>query len=318
MDVISQVLQQVRLSGAVLFRVALGAPWALQTVGNLRLPTSTGQTSIFHIVLEGECWVGYGEEPRQHLQAGEAVVLPRSITHYLGDTPSRTPTPVSELLGDRPLSQLRDVRLGGAGATTRLLCGFLNYERAMFTPLYDTLPDLFRIRLGGGDEGSGIDRLLAYAEDEIVSRRPGSTGLRLRMAEMMYVEALRRFMADLSGDECSWLAGLRDPLVGRALALLHETPEQAWTVDALAHAVASSRSALADRFQRLLGEPPMQYLTRLRMLMAARHLRDTRHSVEAIAEAVGYASPAAFQRAFKRQMGATPVKWRHSDRDELR
>lgn len=317
MDVISQVLQQVKLSGAVLFRVAFGAPWAIQTMGNLRLPPSAAQTSIFHIVLEGECWAGHGDEPRQHLQAGDAVILPRSIVHYIGDAPDRTPMLVSRLLGDRPLSQLRDVRLGGAGATTRLLCGFLSYERAMFTPLYDSLPELFRVRLGGG-EGNGIDRLLAYAEDEIISRRPGSTGLRLRMAEMVYVEALRRFMADLSGDECSWLAGLRDPLVGRALALLHETPEQAWTVDALAHAAASSRSTLADRFQKLLGEPPMQYLARLRMLMAARRLRDTRHSVEAIAEAVGYASPAAFQRAFKRQMGATPAKWRRSDRDELR
>lgn len=310
MDVISEALQQVRLTGAVLFRVGFGAPWAVQTGGDVRLPPPATHTSVFHAVLEGECWVGHGDEPRRRLQAGEAVIIPRSIVHYLGDTPDRSPAKVSDLLNVTSLSKLRDLRWGGDGRRTRILCGFLGYERAMFTPLYDALPDMFQVRLAGGDAEPTLDPLLAYAEDEIVSRRPGSTGLRLRMAELLFVEALRRYMAGLPDDEPGWLAGVRDPLVGRALALLHARPREAWTVATLAREVASSRSALADRFQALLAEPPMHYLARLRMQLAARRLRDSRDSVEAIADAVGYASTAAFQRAFKREMGTTPARWR--------
>jgi AraC-like DNA-binding protein len=134
------------------------------------------------------------------------------------------------------------------------------------------------------------------------------------MTELLFVESLRRYMADLPPDETGWLAAVRDPLAGRAMALLHAAPQRCWNVEELARETATSRSNLTERFRKVLGEPPMQYLARWRMLLAARRLREGRESIETIAGTVGYDSPAAFQRAFKRQMGATPAQWRRAGR----
>ena len=309
-DLISDALQRVRLSGAVLFCVDLSAPWSLLTGGYPKLLPPASHMTAFHVVLEGECWVGVNEEAPHRLRAGDAVILPRAEVHSLSDQPGQASVLVADLLRDMPLPRLHKLRWGGSGPRTRMLCGFLGYEHAAFTPLYDSLPSLFCVRLGEGGSGPPLDALLRYAENEVVSRRPGLTGLRLRMAELLFVEALRRHMAALPQDEASWLAGVRDPLVGRAMAVLHESPQRDWTVTQLAQSVASSRSALAARFHALLGEPPMHYLARWRMLLAAGRLRDSRDSVESIAEAVGYRSSAAFQRAFKRRIGATPAQWR--------
>lgn len=311
LDLISEALQLVRLSGALLFRVDLSAPWSLLTGGYPKLPPPASHMTAFHVVLEGECWVGLDGDAPQRLLAGDAVILPRAAAHRLSDQPSRESVRVADLLGDTPLSRVRDLRWGGDGPRTRVLCGFLGYEHAAFTPLYDALPPLFCVRLGEGGSGQPLDALLRYAENEVVSRRPGSTGLRLRMAELLFVESLRRHIAVLPQDEASWLAGVRDPLVGRAMALLHESPQRSWTVTMLAQSAASSRSVLAARFHTLLGEPPMHYLARWRMSLAAGRLRNSRDTIDAIGEAVGYRSSAAFQRAFKRWIGATPAQWRH-------
>lgn len=312
MDVISDALRQVRLSGAVLFRIEVGAPWAVLTSTTLALPPPATHMATFHVVLDGECWVGHQDEPKRRLTAGEAVILPRTVQHFLGDAAGRTPADTTELIGKRPLSKLHDVKWGGDGPRTRLLCGFLGYEPAMVSPLFDALPTLFVVRLAGDGATPALDPLLAYAEDQIISRRPGSVELRVRMAELLFIEALRRHMALLRADEFGWLAGVRDPLVGRALSLLHTSPGQAWTMSALAQSAASSRSVLTERFQTLLGEPPMQYLTNWRMRLAARRLRDSRDNIAQIAAGVGYGSSVAFQRAFKRCMHTTPAAWRRS------
>jgi AraC-like DNA-binding protein len=311
-DLISEALQQVRLGGAVLFCVDLGAPWCV-----LNLPPPASHVTLFHVVLEGECWAGLGDSRPQRLEAGDAVILPRADVHWLGDRSDGVPVPAAELYGDTPLSQLRLLRWGGDGAHTRILCGFLGYERAAFSPLYDALPPLFQVRLGAGGAGPPLDAMLRYAEDEVMARRPGSSGMRLRMTELLFVESLRRYMANLPPDEAGWLAAVRDPLVGRAMALLHAAPQRPWNVELLAREAATSRSSLAERFKQVLGEPPMQYLTRWRMLLAARRLCESRGSIAAIAEAMGYDSPAAFQRAFKRQMGATPAQWRRHGEPNL-
>jgi AraC-like DNA-binding protein len=310
-DLISDALQQVRLSGAVLFCVDLSAPWCVLNNGNLHLPPPASHVTLFHVVLEGECWAGLGDSQPQRLAAGDAVILPRADVHWLGDQPDGVPVPVSELYGDTPLLQMPHLlRWDGDGVRTRLLCGFLGYEHAAFTPLYDALPAMFRVHLVAGGGGPPLDAMLRYAEEEVMARRPGSSGVRLRMTELLFVESLRRYMANLPSDEAGWLAAVRDPLVGRALALLHAAPQHPWNVELLARKAATSRSSLAERFKQVLGEPPMQYLTRWRMLLAARRLRESRDSIETIAEAMGYDSPAAFQRAFKRKMGATPAQWR--------
>lgn len=314
MDVLSEVLRAVRLSGAVLFRGEFGSPWCVaarpETAIAAQLSSPGTHLISFHVVLDGFFWAHLPPAPPLCVQAGEALVVPHGDAYVIGDTLQGRPIPAGELFAGTPLSEMRSLRWGGDPVATRVLCGYLSCERDAFSPLFAALPRLFKVRLRQTGAAPTLGPLLAYAEQEALSSRAGAAGLRLRMAELMFVEALRRHMESLPEAESGWLAGLRDPLVGRALNLLHEAPQQCWTVDALAQAAATSRSRLAERFKEVLGEPPMQYLARWRMLQAARRLREGRDSIATVAEAVGYDSPSAFQRGFARHMGMTPAQWR--------
>jgi AraC-like DNA-binding protein len=164
--------------------------------------------------------------------------------------------------------------------------------------------------LRGADGEPGAENLLAHAVKEVTSNDAGAASMRLRTTELLFVEALRRYTLSLPENEKGWLAGLRDPVVGEALQLLHDQPGYPWTVDKLASRVAVSRSLLATRFKQLLDEPPMRYLSHWRLLLATRQLHDNRHSIATIAECVGYNSSEAFQRAFKKLYGEAPGAWR--------
>ncbi|MCL1633059.1 AraC family transcriptional regulator [Luteimonas sp. SX5] len=317
MDVLSDVLKAVRLNGAVLFRGEFGTPWCIaarpETAIAAQLSSPGMHLISFHVVLEGHFWARLPPADAVRIDAGEVLVVPHGDAYVIGDALDNVPVPAAQLFAGASLPDIRSFRWGCAGGgdvRTRVLCGYLSCERNAFAPLFAALPRLFKVRLGQTAAAQTLDPLLMYAEQEVLSPRPGAAGLKLRMAELMFVEALRRHMEALPEAESGWLAGLRDPLVGRALALLHETPQRRWTVDELAQAAATSRSRLAERFKDVLGEPPMQYLARWRMLLAARRLREGRDSVATVAEAVGYDSPAAFQRGFARYMGTTPAQWR--------
>lgn len=312
-DVLSDVLRVIRLSGAVLFRSSFTAPWAILTPAGAQLldqfPVSVHCLAIFHIVVSGQCWVSRPSEGAQILDANDAVVLPRCDEHILADAPNRTPVPAQALLAGTPLAALRDIRYGGDGERTQVLCGFLSCRQIDSELLFGGLPPLFRISL------AGVRGLLEYAVREAISDAEGAACSRLRVAELLFVEALRRYMAELADDETGWLAGLRDPVVGKALTLLHAEPSRSWTVASLASRTATSRSSLTARFGQLLSEPPMQYLARWRMLLAARQLHDDqRSSIAEVAAGVGYESPPAFHRAFKRHFGETPADFRKRGR----
>ena len=317
-DVLSQVLEQVHLAGAVLFRARLRAPWCIATRPESVLANQLGRASIhvitFHVVLDGRLWIsGVPGVPGQWVCAGQAVVLPHGDPHVLGDATDGAPVAASALWGQGRALDLCDVCWGGDGAGTRVLCGYLGCRRDAFAPLFAALPALFCVPLGPTEAEPALDPLLAYAEHQIATPHPGAGQLRLRMAELIFVEALRRYMQDLAATQSGWLAGLRDPVLGRALALLHAAPERAWDVETLAREAATSRSILAERFSQVIGEPPMRYLARWRMLLAARRLREGRDSIATVAEAVGYESAAAFQRAFKREFAITPAQARRAE-----
>lgn len=310
-DLLSQVLTLVRLTGAVIFRVDLRGPWGITSNPTLEkyaplLPAGTHHIAAFHVLLDGRCWMRHGSPDWFEVAPREAVVMPHGDQHDLADRPGRTTTPFASMLGGRSVLELRHERFDtGAGESTSVMCGFLGCDRRAFEPLFQSLPPVFKFRMG-----EHLDDMVRYAVADTLNDRPGSACLRVRFAELLFLEALRGYMAGLPANATGWLAGLRDPLVGHALRALHDDPCRCWSVDELANCVASSRSVLAERFRAILGEPPMHYLTRLRMQLAAHRLEQSRHSIARIADEVGYDSSAAFQRAFKRCYGVPPAAWR--------
>lgn len=315
-DLLSDALSMVRLTGAVLFRVEVNGPWCISATPTLKdfapaLPARTDHLTVFHVVLSGGCWLRCPPGSWVRARPGDAMVLPHGQAHELGDHCDGGPRSFRALLGGRSPLDLRQLRFDtGTDPHTEVLCGFLGCDRRAFMPLFSALPAMFVVTLG-----HGAQPLIHYSLNEALSDAPGAHSLRVRLAELMFLESLREYIRALPSDATGWLAGLRDPEVSKALHAMHERPQADWTVDALAERSASSRSVLAERFKAVIGEAPMHYLTRLRMHHAARRLSDSGCSVEAVADEVGYASPAAFQRAFKRCFGVPPGAWRREARE---
>jgi AraC-like DNA-binding protein len=241
-------------------------------------------------------------------------MFPHDHPHLLGSDVSLVPS--TAMQGEVAATQtdgMFRMRYGGGGAATRFVCGYLACDPRVCRPLFSALPRMLRVSIG--DEAAWLLQMLRVGVQESTAQGPGARSLLAKLAELMFVEAIRRFALAQPADQRGWLAGLRDRHVGRALALLHGKPAHAWTVDGLAREVALSRSAFAERFVELIGEPPMQYLTRWRLALAAQRLRNGNDTIARIAERSGYESEAAFNRAFKREFGLPPSAWRKSVRE---
>jgi AraC-like DNA-binding protein len=317
MDVLSDLLRSIRISGAVLFRAELSAPWAVaapasQSVAPLLKPDAE-RLVLFHLVAEGECWVQIEGGERASIRAGDAILMCGGDPHVLGcGTPQQT-LDISELLPPLPWPEPPRVSYGGGGQRTSFVCGFLHCDELLFHPFLRALPRLLRVQTGRSAEWALAN--LSYPLEEVRAGKPGSAQLLARSAELLLLDVLRRYIAERPGEELGWLGALRDPAVARALELLHESPAAPWSVEQLARRAGVSRSVLADRFRLHLGQPPMHYLACWRLQLAARLLRDdVESSVAQVAERVGYESEPAFNRAFKRHAGITPAAWRSSPR----
>jgi AraC-like DNA-binding protein len=241
--------------------------------------------------------------------AGEIVLLPHNDAHAFGSDLNSAPLPAREVIQPPQGGGLSRIVYGGGGVATQVLCGFLGSD-APFSPLLSALPPILKLDVRSTASGAWIESSFRFAASEIAAGRLGSTTVIAKLSELLFVEAVGQFIASLPAERRGWLAGLRDPQIGRALAALHARPTEPWTAEALALEVGMSRSAFAERFSSLVGQPPMQYLTLWRMHVAAQHLREGRGSVAQIGFAIGYESEAAFSRAFKRQFGASPGTWR--------
>jgi AraC-like DNA-binding protein len=204
------------------------------------------------------------------------------------------------------------IRHGGGGEHTRVVCGFLGCDRLEGSLLVDALPPVLRFDTRRGSASAWVKSSLEFAAHEVAARRAGSGTVLAKLSELLFVEALRYYVESLPQEQTGWLAGLKDPFVSRALGLLHKSVAREWTVDDLGREVGLSRSVLADRFTRLIGEPPMRYLARWRIQVAAHELRNSDTPLARIAEQVGYDSEAAFNRAFKRSLGVPPAAWRRA------
>ena len=253
MDVVSDVLRAVRLSGMVVFHTELTAPWGLAVppasalAKMLRLETR--RLIPFHAVAAGSCVALL--DGAERLDEGDVVMYPQGDAHVLASDETVVPTPVGGLLPPLSPEQLAILRHGGGGALTRLVCGFVHCDEAVFNPLAAGLPKVLCGRSQGRDGPTPLHGLLQLALSEAAAPRPGTTTLLTRLTELMFVEVLRSFMESLPAEQTGWFAGLRDPYVGRALQRLHAEPDRDWTVEALGRAVGLSRSALVDRFNAL-------------------------------------------------------------------
>jgi AraC-like DNA-binding protein len=315
------VLRTVRLTGVLFFRVDASSPWRIElpdgaTLAPTVLPRAQHIIS-YHVVTGGSCSGGLLDRSAVRLEAGDVLVFPHGDPYVMSIGPRTRGGPdapeVLAFMREMAAGRLPFTVVEGGGGSERLhlVCGFLGCDIRPFNPLLATLPRLLHVRRAARLDGDPLGQLIDFTVAESRERRAGGECVRLRLSELMFVEVVRRYLATLPAEQTGWLAGLRDELVGRALALLHERPAHSWTLEQLARDVGLSRSALADRFAHFVGHPPMQYLTRWRMQVAARLLADGAAKVSAVALDVGYDSEAAFSRAFKKIAGVPPATWRN-------
>jgi AraC-like DNA-binding protein len=316
MDVLSEVLRAVRLTGAVFFDLEQRAPWASHTPVGAAIATNVMPEAehviMFHAVTHGGLWAEVTDRsvPPLRAEAGDILVVPNADAHVLSSSPGmRVPPNVGQYY--RPTDRQLPFLVGpgdGDGERTRLICGYLGCDVRPFNPVLQCLPRLLHIR--AAESSGAITQLFRLAADETAMLRSGGELVLSKIAELMFVDVVRRYMQSLPPDSSGWLSGLRDPHVGAALALLHGRSGEAWTVETLARDVGLSRSAFAERFAHFVRETPIHYLTRWRMQLAARLLEQHGYSIAQIAAEVGYDSDAAFNRAFKKCTGFTPGAWR--------
>jgi AraC-like DNA-binding protein len=315
MDALSETLRVVQLVGAIFINAKFTAPWCYQspsadTAAPLLEPGAE-RVVIFHMITEGECFVEMGKEPPVRLIAGDAVIFPEGNAHRMASEPGIPPASgarLHDVLSRRP----RQLAYGGGGPTTRLVCGYLACDARLARLLLAGLPPLVRVNVRGSNAGIWLEASVRYALIEARSPRPGGAGVLAKLAEVLFIEVLRLYMNEQGEGRTGWLAGVNDRIVGAALNCLHKNPAHPWTLEELARAANTSRSVLAERFQDLVGNSPMQYLTQWRMLLAANLLRRSNAPLARVAEKVGYQTDTAFSRAFRREYGLPPVTWRRS------
>lgn len=320
-DVLSELLSAVRLTGSVFFDVTTVPPWVAEAPPSAQIAsevTPGAQHVIeYHVVTDGACWISLVDDDAfapVRLEAGDIAVMPQGDPHALSSEPGLRADPVMEIHrrpADDNVLPFKLTTGSGGPSDAHLLCGFFSCDVRPFNPLLESLPRFIRCSSRESNASTGLlDNFIRFATAETNDKRAGSQSVLNRLSELMFVEVIRMHMDELAENKTGWLAGLRDPLVGRALTLLHARPAHAWTLEALAAEAGASRSALAERFAHLTGYPPIQYLTQWRMQLAAKRLTDTNAKVATVAEAVGYESEAAFSRAFKKATGRSPSEWR--------
>ncbi|MBL8698653.1 MAG: AraC family transcriptional regulator [Alphaproteobacteria bacterium] len=312
-DPLADVLRAVRLNGGIFLDARLTAPWCVTSKVTVdvynHLLAPSAQIIGYHVVLQGEVLAAVGGQPPLVVRPGEIVLLPRNEAHMLASAPGLTPVSAEELVQAAGDGGLARIDYGGGGPATHLVCGFLGTVDG-YNPLIAALPAMLKLDIREGASRDWVEASVRFAAAELAEGRVGASGTMARLSELLFVEAVRHYAASLDEGARGGLAGLRDPQIGRALALIHRDLATDWTADALAREAALSRSAFMDRFTELVGVPPIRYLTSLRLQSARRELRETRKTIAQLAHGVGYGSEEAFSRAFKREFGRSPRHWR--------
>jgi AraC-like DNA-binding protein len=306
MDVLSQLLADLRVESTIYCRFEVADPWAIAYPG--------GEAAGFHVVLEGTCHLAVDGRDLLRLEAGDLVVLPHGTAHVLRGTSPAIPAPVEAVSARRQASDGLGVRYGGAGEGAAYLCGAFRFNASVGHPLLSALPEVIHVPAAQAGAHPWLETHLSAIACEARSGRPGAEMVMARLSDVLFVQAVRAHLAALPDVAAGWPGALRDPSLARALTVIHQQPERPWTVELLGRAVGMSRSHFAERFTKVVGEPPLSYLARWRMHRARTLLRDPSVRMGRIARMLGYGSDAAFSTAFKRWNGMAPGEFRRSAR----
>ena len=322
MDAFSEVLSGVRLNGALFFSAEFSAPWRLSTPhsGTVSSTLALGAPHlvIYHLVVDGTARARVEGGRDIELSPGDIVVFPHGDPHHLSGGSGAHQVETAAVLTKIATRDISPMQSGGGGATTRFVCGYLSLDPLLCGSILQSLPPMLKVNVRTDRSGHWLEQSILHLVEEAASDRAGSDAMLAKLSEALFVDTLRRYVTGLPDQTTGWLAGARDPVVGRSLALLHRRAHHPWTINELAAEVGVSRSALVARFTRYLSEPPIAYLTGWRLRLAAQALTSSAKGVADIAAAVGYESEAAFNRAFKRAFGAPPARYRRQSRTPAR
>ncbi|MCC6984486.1 MAG: AraC family transcriptional regulator [Bauldia sp.] len=320
MDALSEALNSVRMTGAIFYRAECTSPWGfaippLHEYAHLLAP-GTERVVSYHLMTEGDAVARFGDGQEVPMTAGDVLIVPHGDPHVISNGRSPRIVDADGTLDRFLVGDLTTLRIGGGGEATRFVCGFFGCERHADRLFLSGLPMVIRISLRDDLGGEWLEHSIRHLVTEAGGARPGRSVLLSKMAETLFIEALRRYMERLPAEQTGWLAAARDGIVGAAIAAIHRAPGRQWTLDSLAEAAATSRSVLTERFSRFLGDSPLAYLAMWRMQLAARRLQTSRQTVVQVALEIGYESEAAFIRAFKREFGLPPARYRKANTAE--
>jgi AraC-like DNA-binding protein len=318
MDVLSEVLKVVKLEGAIYYNAEFTAPWSFRAPPSCVLAPhfsrGGGHVIIYHLLTEGQGFAGLEQGKRLPLSAGDIIVFPHGDPHVVGNGVQIEPVDLARELHRIFEEGLNLAQGGGGGEVTKFVCGYMSCDPQLSRGFLAGLPAMFRVNIRDGAAGQWLEDSIRFSVREAGGSRAGGEAVLAKLSEVLFVETLRRYMAELPPEQTGWLAGARDPEIGKALALMHRDPARPWTIADLAREVGLSRSVLAERFRHYLGEPAISYLTRWRLQLGAQILRASSRSVAEVAAEVGYESEAAFNRAFKREYLVPPARFRNESR----
>lgn len=317
-DVLSEVLKVVKLQGALFYNGEFSSPWsfcspASRTIGG-HLAPDAGHVIIYHLLTEGRASARLLEGERIVLQAGDIVIFPHGDAHIIENGPPSKAVDIAKELARILANGLKLSKFGGGGEVSKFICGFMACEPRLGQVFLSGLPPVFKVNIRNDASGRWLENSIRFSVDQANASQAGGEAVLAKLSEVLFVETLRMHIAQLPPEQKGWLAGARDPEVGKTLALMHRNPAHPWTLAALAQESGISRSVLAERFRHYLHEPPMAYLTRWRLQLGAQMLNSTSYSVAQIAAEVGYESEAAFNRAFKREFTIPPARFRNQSR----
>ncbi|MFM9904069.1 MAG: AraC family transcriptional regulator [Pyrinomonadaceae bacterium] len=305
MDIIRDILTVLRLRGNLYFRTDLREPWGIF------VPTE-GNIARFHVVISGSCWMAVeGFEPFR-VSEGDLVIVPHGSAHRLMDDPGRPCRDLPEVLEEQEFTGNGILRYGGSGATTSLVCGYFSFDGDVIHPLIESLPNKLHIEGRDNLNFLWLDTVMKFIGIEAETNSLGSLAIIERLSEILFIQVIRAY-STIANDSTGYLAALGHDQIGRVLAQIHKEPNEKWTLEKLARLAGSSRTAFTEQFHSMMGMPPIEYLTRWRMIVARSRLIETKKPIAEIAEDVGYQSEASFRTAFKRVFGTSPGFYRSSE-----